>query len=224
MQAAYPRLFEPALIDWRPNPRHLEKGAYLALGRAAAERMVRENRAAVARVSFPDAETFAPVRVGVAVVRRWRIAGRVLSMRADATAELGPSPGTGPAALASGGGYEGPLAYRQGEPMGPGVALAFDRMAAAARKDGVALTSRAAFAPMPSRRSCSRGARTPSGSRRRARLCIAWRPSSTSDRRAPTAAGGEREPVSLRPALLVGVRPFRSRPRTPRTTGRPCPR
>jgi hypothetical protein len=145
MQAAYPRLFEPALIDWRPNPRHLEKGAYLALGRAAAERMVRENRAAVAPVSFPDAETFAPVRVGVAVVRRWRIAGRVLSMRADATAELGPSPGTGPAALASGGGYEGPLAYRQGEPMGPGVALAFDRMAAAARKDGVALTVSSGF-------------------------------------------------------------------------------
>jgi hypothetical protein len=34
---------------------------------------------------------------------------------------------------ASGGGYDGRLAYRQGKPMRPDVALAFDRMAAAAR-------------------------------------------------------------------------------------------
>ncbi len=55
-------------------------------------------------------------------------------MQAAATAELSPAgdwpgmPGT-----ASGGGYHGPLAYRQGKPMRPDVALAFDRMAAAAR-------------------------------------------------------------------------------------------
>ena len=36
---------------------------------------------------------------------------------------------------ASGGGYSGPLAYRQGKPMRPDVALAFDRMAAAARRE-----------------------------------------------------------------------------------------
>src|SRR4051794_11549771 len=107
MQAVYPRLFEPALIDGRPNPRHLEKSGYLALGRAAAERVARENDAPLARVSFPDADTFAPVRVGVAVERRLRLAGRVLRMRADATAELGPLPGTGPAGFASGGGYDG---------------------------------------------------------------------------------------------------------------------
>jgi hypothetical protein len=41
--------------------------------------------------------------------------------------------------LATGGGYDGPLAYRQGKPMRPDVALAFDRMAAAAREDGVTL-------------------------------------------------------------------------------------
>jgi hypothetical protein len=145
MQAAYPRLFEPALIDGRPNPRHLEKSAYLALGRAAAESVARENHAAVARVSFPDAETFAPVRVRVVVERRLRIAGHVVPMPAHATAELGPSPGTGPAAVASGGGYEGPLAYRQGKPMRPDVALAFDRMAEAARKDGVHLTISSGF-------------------------------------------------------------------------------
>src|SRR5204862_1168032 len=40
---------------------------------------------------------------------------------------------------AAGGGYQGPLAYRQGKPMRPDVAAAFDRMAAAARGDGVGL-------------------------------------------------------------------------------------
>ncbi len=35
----------------------------------------------------------------------------------------------------SGGGNEGPLAYRMGKPMRPDVAVAFDRMAAAARRE-----------------------------------------------------------------------------------------
>ena len=38
-------------------------------------------------------------------------------------------------------GYDGPLAYRQGKPMRPDVALAFDRMAAAARKEAGLLLS-----------------------------------------------------------------------------------
>ena len=43
-------------------------------------------------------------------------------------------------AAASGGGYDGPLAYRQGKPMRPDVAAAFDRMADAARGEaGLAL-------------------------------------------------------------------------------------
>src|SRR5262245_2976424 len=37
MYAAYPRLFEPATIDDRPNPRHLTRDAYLAIARAAAD-------------------------------------------------------------------------------------------------------------------------------------------------------------------------------------------
>jgi hypothetical protein len=41
---------------------------------------------------------------------------------------------------ASGGGYEGPLAYRMGKPMRPDVAAAFDRMAAAAARSGVQLS------------------------------------------------------------------------------------
>ena len=42
-------------------------------------------------------------------------------------------------AIASGGGYAGPLVYRTGEGMRPDVAAAYDRMAAAASADGIAL-------------------------------------------------------------------------------------
>ena len=64
-----------------------------------------------------------------------RAVGRV-PIRARATAELLPGTGAGGfPGHASGGGYEGPLAYRQGKPMRPDVALAFDRMAAAARRE-----------------------------------------------------------------------------------------
>jgi soluble lytic murein transglycosylase-like protein len=61
---------------------------------------------------------------------------------AVAVAELAPTAGTG---LATGGGYSGPLAYRQGKPMRPDVARAFDRMAAAAAADGVALIVTSGF-------------------------------------------------------------------------------
>ncbi|HET9010775.1 MAG TPA: transglycosylase SLT domain-containing protein, partial [Gemmatimonadaceae bacterium] len=72
-----------------------------------------------------------PVRVGERA-RRVRAA-------ASATAELAPSAGGALATQASGGGYSGPLAYRQGKPMRPDVAMAFDRMAAAAGAAGVRL-------------------------------------------------------------------------------------
>ena len=58
--------------------------------------------------------------------------------RATAEAELGGSGGELPLG-ADGGGYTGPLAYRQGKPMRPDVAAAFDRMSAFARADGVTL-------------------------------------------------------------------------------------
>jgi soluble lytic murein transglycosylase-like protein len=64
---------------------------------------------------------------------------------ATAEAELAP-PGTLPdAGPANAGEYRGPFAYRQGKPMRPDVALAFDRMQAAARADGVALLITSAF-------------------------------------------------------------------------------
>ena len=49
-------------------------------------------------------------------------------------------------AFGSGGGYDGPLAYRMGKPMRPDVAAAFDRMAAAAREEaGLFLSITSAF-------------------------------------------------------------------------------
>ena len=145
MRESYDRLFEPARIRGRPNPRHLEKHAYVEIGRAAAQRVAAANGAPRAAVRFPDGATFAPVRIGVVVERGVSIAGRRVRMRADAEAELAPPAGTGPAAFGSGGGYDGPLAYRQNKPMRPDVAQAFDRMSTAARRDGVDLVISSAF-------------------------------------------------------------------------------
>lgn len=63
--------------------------------------------------------------------------------RARATARAGlavPASGdAGPTGWATGGGYSGPLRYRDGKPMCPAVAAAFDLMDAAARAEGVDL-------------------------------------------------------------------------------------
>jgi hypothetical protein len=142
MRDLYTRLFEPPFIEPDvPNPRHLEQDAYLALARAAAVRGGRRNGVPVRPddVSFPGGG-FAPTRVRVRVrgVARVRVRGERHSripISASATAELSPGAGSGIPATASGGGYDGPLAYRQGKPMRPDVALAFDRMAAAAREE-----------------------------------------------------------------------------------------
>ena len=67
MHDNYGRLFEPAYIRRRPNPNHLEKADYLALGRAAGQRVAKANGASAAAVSFPDEATIAPVRVRVAI-------------------------------------------------------------------------------------------------------------------------------------------------------------
>jgi hypothetical protein len=149
MHDAYTRLFEPVMFDHRPNPQHLEKDGYLALGRAAAAATARANGAPGATIRFPDAGSFAPVRVEVRVAKRFSVgegdARRRVRLTADAVAELAPPNGTGFPDIAAGGGYSGPLAYRQDKPMRPDVALAFDRLDRAARADGVALIINSAF-------------------------------------------------------------------------------
>jgi Transglycosylase SLT domain/D-alanyl-D-alanine carboxypeptidase len=142
MDADYPRLFEPAVLDGRPNPRHLEVAGYLARGRSAALLTARRNGAPAADVSFPDGASMAPVRIRVAVRDEVQVrsgtARRRLALRAVAVAELAP-PGAEGVPAFGGSGYDGPLAYRQGKPMRPDVAQAFDRMERAARADGVTL-------------------------------------------------------------------------------------
>ena len=145
MHEANPRLFEPLLVDGRPNPRHLTVAAYLALARDAAERVARANGAERARVDFPDDDSFAPVRIRVAATEVVEVRRgderREVPISVVAEAELAPSA----LEFASGGGYDGPLAFRQGKPMRPDVALAFDRLERAARADGVTLLVSSGF-------------------------------------------------------------------------------
>jgi hypothetical protein len=127
-----------------PNPRHLAEADYRALARRAAVRGARVNgiRIAAGDVGFP-AGSFAPTRVTVAVRGRAELllpgrhggARHRVPVRARATAELAPPSELPSASGDAGGGYHGPLARRQGKPMRPDVALAFDRMAAAARRE-----------------------------------------------------------------------------------------
>jgi len=141
MRDAYPRLFAR-------GRRHLSQAGYLALARAAAVDGARRNEATLdpARVTFPDDTSFAPVRVSVALTDEASVrvsaggTSRKLRVTARATATLLPTIGGDAYPNAGGGGYSGPLAYRQGKGMRPDVAPAFDRMEAAARKEaGISL-------------------------------------------------------------------------------------
>jgi Transglycosylase SLT domain/D-alanyl-D-alanine carboxypeptidase len=156
MRDAYPRLFEPALLEsGAPNPRHLSLAGCLARARATALRVGRRNGVALraADIRFPGG-SFAPTRV--TVIARGSVGVRVdgtrrrrsVGVRARATAEIAPAsdPTLAAPTHASGGGYDGPLAYRMGKPMRPDVALAFDRLAAAARGEaGLHLSINSAF-------------------------------------------------------------------------------
>lgn len=150
MRDAYPRLFEPPYLrPGVPNARHLDRARYVALARAAALEAARRNGLAVepADVRFPDAASFAPTRIAVDVRARAevRFGGggadrRRVPVRAHAEAELAATGGGTAFAVTGGDGeYSGRLAYRQGKPMRPDTALAFDRMARAAAADGIGL-------------------------------------------------------------------------------------
>src|SRR4051794_8920505 len=70
MRNAYPRLFEaPYLENGAPNPRHLDRWEYVAIARRAAVRSGSRNGVPVrsADVTFPESDSFAPIRVTVAV-------------------------------------------------------------------------------------------------------------------------------------------------------------
>src|SRR5262249_23945163 len=99
---------------------------------------------------FPDAASNPPLRVRASVEAEIDPAnlpgGGVedrppIRVAASAVAEATPpgGPWSGMPAQAEGGGYSGPLVYRNGEGMRPDVAAAYDRMAAAARRAGLDL-------------------------------------------------------------------------------------
>ena len=144
MRDLYPRLFEPPYIEPDvPNPRHLEESEYRAAAVAAAIRGGRRNGAAVAPadVTFP-ASGFAPTRVtvGVEARRGSRQAVKDVERGLGYRSGRAPPPSSRLRRARSSRDRDrrrlyGPLAYRQGEPMRPDVALAFDRMAAAARQE-----------------------------------------------------------------------------------------
>jgi hypothetical protein len=148
MRDDLPRLLSPpTLPNGLPNPAHIGKATYLLRARSAALAAGLANGVSPwrLRVSFPDALSFAPVRARVAV--RGDLAGSGAGVEASAEAEAAAPAGAMPAlpAVASGGGYSGPLTYRQGEGMRPDVAGAFDRMAAAAAEAGIGLVVNSGF-------------------------------------------------------------------------------
>ncbi len=147
MRDDLPRLLAPArLADGRPNPRHIGRAAYLDRAVAAARQAAAQNGLdpARVRVTFPDLPSPIPLRSRVAVRARLP-AGRVeLAAHAEAAAAL-PAAYNPTPTYATGGGYSGALVYRQGEGMRPDVAAAFDRMAAAAARDGIQLIVNSGF-------------------------------------------------------------------------------
>jgi hypothetical protein len=155
MRDDYPRLFEPPVLpSGLPNPRHLSTAAYLVRARQAAVRGGARNGVRLGPGDVTFGAGFAPVRVNVKA--RGEVAidvgdtgerTRRVDVQAQASAGLSPSLGNalGGPAFGSGGGYDGPLAYRMGKSMRPDVAAAFDRMAAAAARDGIALSITSAF-------------------------------------------------------------------------------
>jgi hypothetical protein len=143
MRDDLPHLLAPTrLADGRPNPNHLDKGRYLARAEVAALTAARANEVDPKRVQvrFPDRSSFAPVRAKATVVAGLR-AGDGQRVEASAVAEAAAPYGAvgGGMGMASGGGYSGPLIYRDGEGVRPDVAAAYDQMAAAARSDGIVL-------------------------------------------------------------------------------------
>ncbi|HEX4463138.1 MAG TPA: transglycosylase SLT domain-containing protein [Solirubrobacterales bacterium] len=151
MRDDLPRLLSPSrLPSGSPNPRHIEKAVYLARAREAAIAAAKANGVSPPRlrIAFLDADSFAPVRAEAAVTATVEVGGRNSRTEASAVAEAGaPSSSSGEpsTAMATGGGYSGPLLYRQGHGMRPDAAAAFDRMAAAAGRVGLALIVNSAF-------------------------------------------------------------------------------
>jgi hypothetical protein len=168
MRDDVPRLVSPPrLPNGAANPTHLDRDAYLGRAVGAAREAARRNGLVPTRVriSFPDASSPVPLRARVDVTASLDPAGAIgsrpgkarhpsgrirLVLHAEAEAvppaglAVAQSGAAGPP-QASGGGYSGPLAYRQGRPMRPDVARAYDELSAAAGRAGFKLLITSAF-------------------------------------------------------------------------------
>jgi hypothetical protein len=146
MRDDLPDLLSPPLLpDGLPNPSHIGKATYLERAREAALTSAAHNEVDPSRLrlAFPDQSSFAPVRAKATVVGKLELGSGApreveASAEAEAATPLTAAGGEGPA-IASGGGYSGPLVYRDGEGMRPDVAAAYDQMAAAAAAAGITL-------------------------------------------------------------------------------------
>ncbi len=135
-------LLEAQPLLYRPDPAaRISAAEYRARGQAAAQRIAERNGLALRDVRFlgdRDLPTRIQIRATATGPRKTR--DRRRQIRAVAEVALAPlEAGSGA------GDYTGPLAVRQGQRMRPDVALAFDRMEAAASGAGHALTITSAF-------------------------------------------------------------------------------
>ena len=188
MHDAYPRVFEPPVLDGVENPRHLERAEYLALRRARGAARPPRATARTTSASPSPAAGLAPIRVRVTVRDAIAVGAKAeVPNAATAEAELAP-PGSDPA----------PARSRRASTRARSLAARASRCAPTSRWPSTAwrpppartasrCSSPRPSAATPSRRPCS--PRTPirSGWRRRAGRCTASAPSSTSGRPPRTA-------------------------------------
>ena len=122
-------LSPPTLPNGLTNPAHIGKALYLARARTAAVEAARANDVGPGRLrlTFPDLGSFAPVQARAVILASLDAGGGTMQVEASAVAEAAaPATPTGDMPpTASGGGYGGPLVYRNGEGMRPDVAAAF---------------------------------------------------------------------------------------------------
>lgn len=162
MRDDVPRLLAPPrLPSGAPNPSHLTRAEYLSRAGFAAREAARRNGVDPARLrlDFPDQADQPPLQARARIQaeidpgelpggdRLQGEAAEPIEVAASAVAEAAPPTGSwsGMPETASGGGYSGPLVYRNGEGMRPDVAAAYDRMAAAARQAGIDLVVGSGF-------------------------------------------------------------------------------
>ena len=197
----------PRVLGAAREPRRISSAPPTSSSGAAPRvATARRNGARDVASASPTSDTFAPVRIRVDVRDAIDVPARREPVAAGARAEAELAPPSDIAFATGPGEYRGPLAMRQGKPMRPDVAAAFDRMAAAARtrrhlahrRQRLSLERRAGRAVRaPPGPEMGRAARQVAASaRNRARP----RPG-----RRLRLAGRERQALSLRPALFVGA-------------------